>query len=156
MMRCRVVMGAAWRGHAQPAMACRVLNVSRSGYYGWRDRPLSERDTANELLTKHIVKIHADSRETYGWPGVHAELRLGLGRQVNHKRVARLMRQAGVQGLYRRRTRSGAARPATEGDLVHRRFAVDAPDRLWFTDITEHPTNEGKLYCAAVMDAYSA
>ncbi|GAB7037044.1 hypothetical protein JCM9533A_08910 [Catenuloplanes niger JCM 9533] len=79
----------------------------------------------------------------------------GLGWHVNHKRVARLMRQAGVQGLYRRRTRSGPARPATEDDLVHRRFAVEAPDRLWFTDITEHPTSEGKLYCAAVMDAYS-
>jgi putative transposase len=136
-------------------VACRVLNVSRSGYYDWKDRPLSDRAAENELLTKHIMKIHADSRETYGWPRVHAELRLGLGWQVNHKRVARLMRQAGVQGLYRRRTRSGVARPATEDDLVHRRFAVEAPDRLWFTDITEHPTSEGKLYCAAVMDAYS-
>jgi putative transposase len=106
-------------------------------------------------VTKHIRKIHTDSRETYGWPRVHAELRLGLGWQVNHKRVARLMRIAGVQGLYRRRTRSGAAQAATEDDLVHRRFAVDASDRLWFTDITEHPTGEGKLYCAAVMDAYS-
>jgi putative transposase len=87
---------------------------------------------------------------------VHAELVLGLGWQVNHKRVARLMRQAGVQGLYRRRTRrSGTAGPVTEDDLVHRRSAVEAPDRLWFTAITEHPTNEGKLYCAAVMDAYS-
>ncbi len=136
-------------------MACRVLNVSRSGYYDWKDRPLSTRAHDNELLTKHILKIHADSRGTYGWPRVHAELTLGLGFQVNHKRVARLMRQAGVQGLYRRRTRSGAARAATEDDLVHRRFAVEAPDRLWFTDITEHPTGDGKLYCAAVMDAYS-
>jgi transposase InsO family protein len=86
---------------------------------------------------------------------IHAELVLGLGVEVNHKRVARLMREAGVQGLYRRRTRGGPTGPATEDDLVHRQFAVAAPDRLWLTDITEHPTNEGKLYCCAVMDAYS-
>jgi putative transposase len=74
---------------------------------------------------------------------------------VNHKRVARLMREAGIQGLYRRRNRRGSTGPATEDDLVHRQFAVDAPDRLWLTDITEHPTAEGKVYCCAVMDAYS-
>jgi putative transposase len=74
---------------------------------------------------------------------------------VNHKRVARLMRQAGVQGLYRRRYRRGPTGPVTEDDLVQRRFTVEAPNRLLLTDITEHPTREGKLYCAAVMDAYS-
>jgi transposase InsO family protein len=81
---------------------------------------------------------------------VHAELVLGLGVEVNHKRVARLMREAGIQGLYRCRSRRGPTGPATEDDLVHRQFAVDAPNRLWLTDITEHPTGEGKLYCAAV------
>jgi putative transposase len=87
---------------------------------------------------------------------VHAELILGLGVQVNHKRVARLMREAGVQGLYRRRSRRGPPTGAvTEDDLVGRQFAVQGPDRLWLTDITEHPTNDGKLYCCAVMDAYS-
>lgn len=65
------------------------------------------------------------------------------------------MREAGIQGLYRHRTRRGPTGPATEDDLVHRRFGVSAPDRLWLTDITEHPTGEGTLYCAAVMDAYS-
>jgi putative transposase len=74
---------------------------------------------------------------------------------VSHKRVARLMRQAGLQGLYRRRYRHDGTGPATEDDLVHRRFTVEAPNRLWLTDITEHPTREGKLYRAAVMDAYS-
>lgn len=137
------------------AVACRVLGVSRSGYYDWHGRPPSAREEANTLLTKQIVEIHEQSRGTYGWPRVHAELVLGLGVEVNHKRVARLMRQAGVQGLYRRRTRRGPTGPATEDDLVHRQFAVDAPDRLWLTDITEHPTGEGKLYCCAVMDAYS-
>ena len=107
------------------------------------------------MLLKHIQEAHIESRGTYGWPRVHAELTLGLGLPVNHKRVARLMRQAGLQGLYRRRHRRGPTGPATEDDLVGRRFTVDAPNRLWLTDITEHPTKEGKLYCAAVMDAYA-
>jgi putative transposase len=132
--------------------------VSRSGYYAWRDRPKSVREQDDELLVKHIKQIHAESRGTYGWPRVHAELTLGLGIPVNHKRVARLMRQAGIQGLYRRRrrgttVRDPAAEPAT--DLVNRQFTVNEPNRLWITDITEHPTAEGKVYCAAVMDAYS-
>ena len=110
------------------------------------------------MLLKHIKQVHAESRGTYGWPRVHAELTLGLGIPVNHKRVARLMRRAGLQGLYRRRrrgctVRDPTAEPAT--DLVNRRFTVDEPNRLWITDITEHPTAEGKVYCAAVMDAYS-
>ena len=110
------------------------------------------------MLVKYIEQIHADSRGTYGSPRVHAELTLGLGLSVNRKRVARLMREAGIQGLYRRKrswttVRDPAAEPAP--DLVNRHFTVDGPDRLWITDITEHPTEEGKVYCAAVMDAYS-
>jgi len=136
-------------------VACRVLGVSRSGYYKWLNRPVSDRDRDNELLIKHIAGIHAESRGTYGWPRVHAELTLGLGMNVNHKRVARLMRHAGLQGLYQRRHRLGLRPEVTEDDLVNRRFTADAPDRLWLTDITEHPTQEGKLYCAAVLDAYS-
>jgi len=107
-------------------------------------------------LRKHIEKIHTDSRGTYGSPRVHAELVLGLGLPVNLKRVARLMRDAGIQGLYRRRRhgctiRDPHAQPSD--DLVNRQFTVHEPNRLWITDITEHPTGEGKLYCAAVMDA---
>jgi putative transposase len=140
------------------AVACRVLNVSRSGYYDWRDRPLSARDQDNEVLLKQIEKAHADSSGTYGSPRVHAELTLGLGLHVNEKRVARLMREAGLQGLYRRRRRGCTVQdPAAEPslDLVNRQFAVEGPDLLWITDITEHPTLHGQLYCAAVMDAYS-
>jgi putative transposase len=88
------------------------------------------------LLVKYIEQVHADSRRTYGSPRVHAELTLGLGITVNRKRVERLMREAGVQGLYRR-NRSWT----TVRDLA--------------ADITEHPTEEGRIYCAAVMDAYS-
>jgi putative transposase len=136
-------------------VACRVLGVSRSGYYDWLGRPTSPRAQENALLTKHIERIHADSRGTYGWPRIHAELTLGLRLPVNHKRVARLMRQAGLQGIYRRRYRSGPVGEVTSEDLVDRQFTVAEPNRLWLTDITEHPTNEGKIYCAAVMDAYS-
>lgn len=110
------------------------------------------------LLLKHIRQIHADSRGSYGSPRVHAELTLGLGMVVNEKRVARLMRQAGIRGLYVRRRRGCTVRnPGDEpaGDLVNRQFDVTAPNLLWLTDITEHPTAEGKLYCAAVMDAFS-
>jgi putative transposase len=140
------------------AVACRVLNVSRSGYYDWAGRPSSAREQENEYLVKLIERIHAESRGTYGSPRVHAELTLGLGVAVNRKRVTRLMRAAGIQGLYRRRRRGCTVRdPAAEpaADLVERNFTVDQPNRLWITDITEHPTAEGKLYCAAVMDAYS-
>jgi len=134
------------------------LNVSRSGYYEWLTRLDSPRAHENTLLLKHIEIVHSESRGTYGAPRVHAELVLGLGLPVNLKRVARLMRQAGIQGLYRRRrhgctVRDPDAQPST--DLVNRQFTVDAPNVLWITDITEHPTREGKLYCAAVMDAFS-
>jgi putative transposase len=139
-------------------VACRVLNVSRSGFYEWLSRLDSPRRQENELLLKQIREIHEESRGTYGSPRIHAELTLGLGLPVNLKRIARLMREAGIQGLYRRRRRGCTVRdpdaqPAT--DLVNRQFTVDAPNRLWITDITEHPTMEGKVYCAAVMDAYS-
>ncbi|RSN69763.1 IS3 family transposase [Actinomadura sp. WAC 06369] len=136
-------------------MACRVLNVSTSGYYDWLGRPEPPRTLRNKELMKMIREIHADSRGSYGSPRVHAELTLGLGERVNRKRVERLMRHAGLQGVYRRRGRSNPVHQATEEDLVQRRFVVAGPDRLRLTDITEHPTEEGKLYCAAVMDAYS-
>jgi putative transposase len=139
-------------------VACRVLNVRRQGYYEWRSGVKSVRAQENELLLKQIRKIHEESRGTYGWPRVHAELTLGLGMAVNHKRVARLMREAGIQGLYRRRRRGcTVADPLAEPypDLVDRDFVVDGPDEVWCIDITEHPTLEGKVYCAAVIDVYS-
>jgi len=140
---------------AEVAVACRVLGVSRSGYYQWLNRPVSARQRDNELLSKYIAEIHAESRGTYGWPRVHAELTLGLGLAVNHKRVRRLMRLAGLQGVHQRRRRRDQSAEASEDDLVHRQFSVDAPDRLWLTNITEHRTAQGKVYCAAVVDAFS-
>ena len=137
------------------AVACRVLGVSESGYYEWRDRPLSARAVADASLSTQIVEIHAMSRGTYGVPRVHAELRLGRGVRCGRKRVARLMKLARLQGIYRRRGKHRRPAPAVHDDLVRRRFVADAPDRLWLTDITEHPTREGKVYCAAVLDVYS-
>jgi putative transposase len=135
-------------------VACRVLKTSRSGYYDWAARPESARETENRQLVKMIREIHEESRFSYGSPRVTAELRLGLGLAVNRKRVERLMREHGIQGIYRRRGRKNLVNAATGDDLVKRQFTVDAPDVLWLTDITEHPTAEGKLYCAAVMDAF--
>lgn len=137
------------------AVACRVLNVSRSGYKDWDGRPLSIREQQNNDLLKKIKDIHETSRKSYGSPRVHAELVLGQGAAVNRKRVERLMRDAGLQGAFRRRGRRNLVNYATQEDLVNRAFTADAPDRLWVSDITEHPTEEGKVYCAAVLDVYS-
>jgi putative transposase len=136
-------------------VACRVLNISRSGFYDWLGRPEPPRELRNKEMLKLITEIHAGSRGSYGSPRVHAELRLGQGIEVNRKRVERLMRQAGLQGIYRRKGHRNLVNAATEEDLVRRQFTAPAPDRLWLTDITEHPAGDGKLYCAAVMDAYS-
>jgi putative transposase len=136
-------------------VACRVLGVSSSGYYDWLGRPESPRELRDKELTKLIREIHGEPRGSYGSPRVHAELVLGKGEHVNRKRVERLMRQAGIQGIYRRKGRKNLVNAATEEDLVRRQFHVGAADRLWLTDITEHPTGEGKLYCAAIMDAFS-
>ncbi len=138
------------------AVACRVLRVSRSGFYEWRGRAPSARQVADEQLTVTITDVHQASRGIYGAPRVHAELRLGLGLTCGRKRVARLMRTAGLAGVcHRRKHRRAGPAPAVHDDLVQRRFLADAPDRLWVTDITEHPTAEGKVYCAAVLDVFS-
>lgn len=138
------------------AVACRVLKVSRSGYYDWQARPPSARAVADAELTTTILAIHQMSRCSYGAPGVHAELRLGMGIACGRKRVARLMRTAQVVGICHRRKR-GRHRPAPapHQDLVQRRFVAEGPNRLWCTDITEHPTATGKVYCAGVMDVFS-
>lgn len=137
------------------AVACRVLCVSRSGYYAWRCRQPSPRLLADAYLENQIRGAFAASRGTYGAPRVHAEMRLGLGVRCGRKRIARLMRGAGMAGIGRVRKRRSGPAPAVHEDLVGRRFVADAPDRLWCTDITEHPTAEGKVYCAAVLDVFT-
>ena len=136
----------------------RVLGVARAGYYAWASRPPSARAVADTALLEQIREIHARSRGTYGAPRVHAELRLGLDVHVARKRVARLMRAAGLQGCHRRR-RHGLTRRDPQAvpapDLVQRNFAPPAPDRLWVADITQQRTDEGWLYVAVVLDCFS-
>lgn len=137
-------------------LTCRVLGISRSGLYDAVRRPPSAREVADRALVATITAIHEGSRATYGAPRVHAELRLGLGIACGRKRVARLMRAEGLVGVCHQRKRRGQRPlPAPHDDLVQRRFAADGPDRLWCTDITEHPTNTGKVYCAAVLDVFT-
>lgn len=136
---------------------CRVLGVSRSGYYDWKDRPPSERARSDLALSSKIHEIHQRSHRTYGSPRVHAELR-AMGIRCGRKRVARLMRKEGLRGCLRGRRkrttrRDGSAVPAP--DLVCRNFAAVAPDRLWVADITYVKTEEGFLYLSFVLDAYS-
>ena len=137
------------------AVTCEVLEIPRSSYYEAATRPLSARAVADAELTATIAAVHADSRGTYGAPRVHAELRLGLGISCGRKRVARLMRDAGLQGVCHRRKRGQRPAPATHEDLVKRVFTADAPDRVWFTDITQHRAADGWVYCCAVIDAYT-
>ena len=135
---------------------CRVLGVSASGYYAWRKRAPSRRSQDNTALTKTVRTIHAVSRGTYGAPRVHAEL-VAEGNQVSRNRVARLMRDARIVGVSRRKfvvtTVRDGGRQAP--DLVDRTFTADAPDVLWVADITYIPTWMGFLYLAVVLDVFS-
>ena len=136
----------------------RVLKVSASGYYAWRSRPASARATADADLTRHIRTIHAGSHGTYGAPRVHAGLKAD-GLSVGRKRIARLMRAAGIAGISRRRSAPITTRQATDhhpaSDLVRRNFMAERPNELWVADITFLPTLAGFLYLAVVLDAWS-
>ena len=140
------------------AACCRVMGVSTSGFYAWQANPVSNRDWDDAVLTNTVFDIHRMSRRSYGSPRVHAELVLGQGQRCSRKRVARLMAQAGIVGIHRRKgrgctRRDAAAEPAE--DLVKRSFDPAEPDRLWVMDVTEHPSEEGKVYLAVVLDAWS-
>jgi putative transposase len=128
-------------------LMCRMLEVSRSGYYGWRDRPPSKRSRENAALVEKVREIHQRSRETYGSPRVHAELR-SIGTRCSRKRVARLMREAGLEGCIRglrKRTTRRSARAVPAEDLLRRNFAATRMDKVWVADITYVPTREGFL-----------
>jgi len=136
----------------------RVLGVSRAGFYAWLNRPASAHAQADAALLKRIRTVYATARETYGSPRVHAELRAN-GEKHGRKRIARLMREAGLVGASRRRhgpvttRRDKDARPAP--DLVDRKFTAEGPNQLWVADITFVPTATGFLYLAVVLDAWS-
>jgi transposase InsO family protein len=136
-------------------VACRVLGVSCAGFYAWRFRPPSPRAVRHAWLTDLIREIHAASYGAYGANRVHAELVLGREIRVGHCSVAMLMQRAGIKGRTGSPKRRGVPGLATADDLVDRVFHRNAPNQLWLTDVTEHPTREGKVYCAVVLDAFS-
>jgi putative transposase len=140
------------------AAMARVLGVSKAGFYAWLHRPPSAHAEADAALLKRIKTAHASSRQTYGAPRVQAELR-NHGQAHGRKRIARLMRDAGLVGASHRRSgptttqRDKDARPAP--DLVDRNFSATVPNQLWVADITYVPTAAGFLYLAIVLDAWS-
>lgn len=137
---------------------CRVLGVSASGYYAWRDRAPSATALANAVLVERIRQVHADSHHSYGMPRVRAEL-IDQGVAVSRKRIARLMREHGIRGISRRRgftvtTHRGKSQDKAP-DLVRRQFDAAGPNRLWVADMTYVPTWAGFIYLAVVLDAFS-
>lgn len=136
---------------------CETFGVSRSGFYAWRDRDPCDRAVTDAALAQRITAIHAASRQTYGAPRIHAELRED-GTRIGRKRVERLMKAGGLAGVSRRRSPRTTipderVRPAS--DLVDRNFYAEAPNQLWVADITYIPTWAGFLYLAVVLDAFS-
>jgi len=146
------------KAHHAVITLCRVLGVSPSGYWAWRKRAPSLRAQADAALSGQIAALHQASRGTYGMPRIHAAL-ASAGTHCGRKRVARLMRGAGLVGCHRRRPfqttqRDPLAEPAP--DLVQRTFTADAPNQLWIADITYVPTRfEGFLYLAVILDVFS-
>ena len=136
--------------------ACRVLGVSESGYYAWRDRPESPRQLRRIWLAGEIADVHKASGGTYGALRVGAELRYGRDIVVGHNTVESIMRELGLKGVPTRRLPKGARVGNVRTlDLVRRSFARRRPNELWVTDITEHPTREGKVFCCVVLDTFS-
>lgn len=136
-------------------VACRVLSVAESGYYAQRHRAPSERQIRHAWLTEVITGVHAASHERDGIRRVHAELTLGKGISVGHMQVGLLMRRAGLRGLTGRRKWKQIMPDQIASDLVERSFTRQEPNRLWVTDLTEHRTREGKLFCCVVLDTFS-
>jgi putative transposase len=136
---------------------CLVLGVSRSGFHAWSRRPRTSRHQADGQLTAQVVAIHARSRETYGSPRVHAELR-AKGVRVGRKRVERIMQKNGIEARRKRRFRKTTDSKHTSPiapNIVAREFKVESPNRVWVTDVTAIWTLQGWLYLAAVLDLYS-
>ena len=149
-------MKANQAAHSIPTM-CRVLGVSASGYYAWQRRGASARTSKDHELLEQIRAFHRQSRGTYGAPRIYRDLR-AAGVHVGRKRVARLLKQAGLRGVSRRKwpvttVRAEHARPAP--DLVQRAFTATGPNQLWVADITHIPTWSGTLYLAVVLDVWS-
>jgi putative transposase len=150
-----IVETLAREGHGTKRV-CRLLRVAPSGFFRWRSKAPSDRAIRRAWLTDVIGQIHERSRRTYGHRRIRAELDDAYGQRVNKKLIQAIMRELGIAGLpARRRPKPNPAHRATTEDLVNRDFHRDGPNHLWMTDITEHPTREGKVYCCVVLDAWS-
>ena len=137
-------------------LTCGVLGFSPQAFYKWRARPCSARDHTDAHLTNAIVDVHADDPE-FGYRFIADELE-AAGHRCGERRVWRLCRQQRIWSSTTKKGRRGSAKvpgPAVHDDLVGRQFHAKRPDAIWLTDITEHPTVEGKLYCCAIKDVFS-
>jgi putative transposase len=140
------------------ALMCRLFEVSKSGYHAWRERKPSARSESDAELLVHIKTIHEESRGVYGAPRIHADLKLKYHIDCSRKRVARLMRQADLVGIHRRKFTSTTKRDPKRDpypDLLERQFTIDEPNKVWVADVTQHETDEGWLYLAVIIDIYS-
>ncbi len=136
---------------------CKVLRVSSSGYYDWFDRPESRRSRSNRGLISKIQCFHQASRKTYGSPRIHRDLQAS-GESVGIHRVARLMKQAGIQSKMAKRfvvTTDSRHTMQAAPDQLKRQFQTDAPNRAWVSDTTFIATRQGWLYLAVILDLYS-
>jgi putative transposase len=137
------------------ALTCRVLRFSPQAFYKWRAAPVSSRDWSDAHLVDAAREIHADD-PVFGYRFIADELCAERGILASENRVARLCRQHGIASvLVKRKGRGRRPGPAVHDDLVRRVFTATSPNRLWLTDITEHRTDEGKLYLCAVKDVFS-
>jgi putative transposase len=155
--RVRVAFIAAEKAAFPVTVLCRILAVSRAGFYAAQARPVAGRARRDAQLAVEIAAIHGESRQRYGSPRVHAELR-ARGRGVSRKRGARLMRHQGLAARRRRRYRvtTDSRHPfPVAANVLARQFTAPAPDAVWVTDITYIPTREGRLYLAVILDLCS-
>ena len=146
-----VLVGQGYR----PKQCCRILAVAPAGYFVWKRGPVSQVELRRQWLRQMIAQAHSASRGTYGYRRVRPEPRLGLGIAISRKTVHKLMAEEALVGLPLRKHHKNLANAATFEDLVQRNFTRDAPDLLWVTDITEHPTGEARVSCCVVLDAHS-
>jgi putative transposase len=136
---------------------CKLLNVSRSGYYAWRKRPESRRSRENRALEDKIRVLHKASHGIYGSPRVHRDL-VDAGVRCSKHRVARIMRNAGIRSRTKKKfkaTTNSKHNLPVAPNLLEQNFTVEAPDRTWVGDITYIPTDEGWLYLAILLDLYN-
>jgi len=135
-------------------LTCGVLGFSTQAFYKWQARPCSQRDLDDAHLTNALVDLHEGDPE-FGYRFLTDELQ-AAGHRVGERRVWRLCRQQRLWSTTVKKGRHGKRPgPAVHDDLVQRQFRAERPDAIWLTDITEHPTAEGKLYCCAIKDVFS-